>query len=565
MPLNQNTQTVIAFKNISGKSNTDESLKTVNNEAEGIFFNVDSGNVWLDKIYATPSYSILQGSVVGVTASMVYDTTSNNHAYFAVWPATPPSGLDVTTGNSYAYGLGVLSKFQAGDRIRNAVSPSYNVPPTPGYDIISYTGDPGTSGNQIFPGDPRSWYYQYNSGVFYQQDVSVIPAAPVISKLYVYVGKDLRSASEDPLTNIRITAYGVDAYTASATPILGTYSSDYIYLVDFINGNTSGTVSLNIDGLGPINLVKFQDNDFTSLVSGDIVGATASPIYYLTYNGLEFQLFNSNPSQQPLTYTNLLGVPEAIGGFEIGETFSDVSHNTLWTTLLYPSALSMIESLGVTGPVGFYDREVGDSLAPGSYTFSWNTTFPANVKPDTLFLNQRSPTYSLSIISGTSNTGTLNVTLGTVSLVTPGSYTYSVGFSRNNGTVEISEIATNWRYKIYYGSSTQSILSSGTFPDLTYNRTEIDSFGYYDLPKGVTNSYKYIALPDSFPNIEMITYYGLPLITADSGDGYTMSAGNYNGNYTLLNVQNAFGVFVDYRIYRSKNILGATLSNVKII
>jgi hypothetical protein len=571
MPLNNITQTVIAFKNISGKSNTDETLKSVLNEGEGIFFNVDGSNVWLDKIAATPSIAIAQGTVISVTADMVLDSSSNNHAYLVNWPSTPPIGLDTITGINYAYGTGLLTGISAGDRVRGSIPPSYNNPPTPGYsgyDFIAYTGNPGNSGNQIFPGDSRSWYYQYNSGIFYQQDVNPVPAAPVICNVNVYVGKKLNSIVDSKPTNIRYTAYNVNSYTASTVPKLGTYSSNYLYLVDFINSNTSGTVSLNLDGLGPINLIKSGPTGLGPLLPGDILGATggtAGQIYYLTYDGSNFQVYNNNPSQQPSTYTNLNPVPQDIGGFSAGETFSNVTFNTLFTTLLYPQSVPTITSLAASGPSLFTPKEVGDSLIPGNYTFTWNTSFGGNVVNPTTFIKQYSPTSSVTLISGTSNSGNITIGLtGGISLSSPGSYFYKVGFTRTNGTTEIESLEIPWYYKSFYGTSTYSVLDPTSFQNLSSSKLGSVSTGLYDLPKGITASYKYFALPDAFPNIEGISYLGLPFITADSDDGYTLNAGSFFGNYKLLTIINAFGVSVDYRIYRSKNTLGATLSAVSI-
>ena len=54
MGISSNNQAAIAFKNLLGKSNTDPG-KDLGGEAEGIFFNVNSSNVWASVINETPS------------------------------------------------------------------------------------------------------------------------------------------------------------------------------------------------------------------------------------------------------------------------------------------------------------------------------------------------------------------------------------------------------------------------------------------------------------------------------------------------------------------------------
>lgn len=185
---NQN-QAIVAYKNILGKSNTDVT-KEAGNEAEGIFFNIPATTVWMDTISSTPATAVTLGKALAVTATMVVDGTSNGHALFATWPVTVPSGTDPRTGNAFSYGTGSLTGILAGDRIRNAIPPSYGA---------GYEAKPYASASLISPGDPRDWIYQYNSGVFFQQDGSAdIPAYggssytnPTTLQLYVYIGETL--------------------------------------------------------------------------------------------------------------------------------------------------------------------------------------------------------------------------------------------------------------------------------------------------------------------------------------------------------------------------------------
>ena len=259
MSLTSSTQASIAFKNISGKSMTDTG-KGVNNEAEGIFFNIDSSNVWVSPMSPTPSVLVTNGVAIFVTADLSLDLTSNGRGYFATWPATVPSGIDPMTSLPYAYGSGLLSDINAGDRVRDAIPPSYGVP---------YEAKPYSSGPTIIPpGDPRNWIYQYNSGVFFQQDV--VGPTPTLIDLYVYIGERLSDQTiAEQATNIRVTAIGTDNYSGIGTPSIATYSVTDMYLVDFENINTGATaVTLEIDGLGAYEVITFDSDGFPIGLTG---------------------------------------------------------------------------------------------------------------------------------------------------------------------------------------------------------------------------------------------------------------------------------------------------------
>jgi len=160
MALTDITLSLIAFKNLLGKSQTDNN-KGLGNEAEGIFFNIPSNTIFMDNIDETPSIAISEGIVELISqADLISDPTSNGHAFFALYPTGHPL---------------------AGQRIKNAISPTFGFQ----YEIKVYD----TGSNQISVNDPRDWIYQYNSGVFFQQDL--VGLDPSKADLYVYTGTTL--------------------------------------------------------------------------------------------------------------------------------------------------------------------------------------------------------------------------------------------------------------------------------------------------------------------------------------------------------------------------------------
>jgi hypothetical protein len=217
MSLTDQTLSLVAFKNLQGKSHTDNA-KGLGNEAEGIFLNVAANAVFMDTIDEDPSQAVIDGIAELVQADLTLDPTSNGHAYFASYPTGHPL---------------------QGERITNAINPSYG---------FQYEAKPFASGVAIPVNDPRDWIYQYQSGVFYQQDV--VGASPTTIDLYVYTGQLLSeidfnnniniggsSAWQDPV----ITR--IEDETSIISPTLGDR-----YLI--IDGGSCGTSGIDSCLLG---------------------------------------------------------------------------------------------------------------------------------------------------------------------------------------------------------------------------------------------------------------------------------------------------------------------------
>lgn len=186
MPISSNIKASTAFKNLLGKAQTDDS-KEIGNEALPNSLNIHANTIFIDQIDSIPSNAVSAGVAVFVQADLILDNTSNGHAYIAKWPSTPPSGIDPITSLSFAYGVGSLTGISAGDRIENAISYQYG-------DL--YEAKPFDTGSNPIPvADPRDWIYQYQNGVFYQQDV--LTPNPSTIEIYVYIGNFLSDQNFD--------------------------------------------------------------------------------------------------------------------------------------------------------------------------------------------------------------------------------------------------------------------------------------------------------------------------------------------------------------------------------
>jgi len=162
----------ISFKHINGKSQT-ENAWGPEGEQVGIFFNIPSNAIFTELIPYYPLDAISGGTAFKITADLTVDPASNGHAYFATWRSGeawyPPNTV-------------------TGDLVKNSIPPSYNDP----FDTLgrNYNAIPYDTGNNIISEtDARAWVYQYQSGVFYQQETN--GTTPDHIDLYVYSGRYL--------------------------------------------------------------------------------------------------------------------------------------------------------------------------------------------------------------------------------------------------------------------------------------------------------------------------------------------------------------------------------------
>ena len=170
--LSNDSKLNISFKHLQGKSQT-ENAWGPEGEQVGIFFNIPSDVIFSELIPYYPLDAISSGTAKKITADLIVDPASNGHAYFAVW----------RSGEAW-----YPSNTVAGNLVKNTIQPSYNDPfDTLGrnYNAIPYD----TSNNFISETDARAWVYQYQSGVFYQQETN--GTTPDHIDLYVYSGRYL--------------------------------------------------------------------------------------------------------------------------------------------------------------------------------------------------------------------------------------------------------------------------------------------------------------------------------------------------------------------------------------
>jgi len=558
MPLSASIQAQIAFKNLLGKSQTADN-KDIGNESVGISFDIPSLNVMMDAIGITPSVSVSDGLAVQITANLTVIEGSNGQSYQAFWPNNPPSGSDIRNDNKpFEYGKGSLENITGGQKLTNLISEAFGK---------LYQAIPkNTSGVVIGPLDDRVWVFQYNSGVFYQQFPNLGSGDPFQIDVYYYIGDRLLALSKSTQANIRVSATvsvntdAQDIYFATySIPMISSFSTNYLFLVDFYKTNLSSTVSFNINGIGTTSVIKYTKDGPVPLVPGDIVGATGGTvgqIYYLVYNNGLFEYYPKNPLSDASSFTNPNDTTFQLGGVDIGTQFDKVSLQDMFKDLLYPDQLGKITGFTFannTGQVTSY--EVGNSLPQQTYTFSWSLYNSTDFRDNTLKVEDYN-TFGTIFTQSTSNSSPFSVGLATFSSNVPLTRTFKISLTRKNGTVVSKFLDIPWLWKVYYGSSTYSTLTASQVFNLGGNLAS-QSFGTWTISG--TSGYKYIAFPDDVTyNFNSIDYKGLPLAIAGVSSGYSYSYADLN--YLYVTVSNSYGVSKQYKIYRTKNQIGGTIS-----
>lgn len=207
--------------------------------------------------------------------------------------------------------------------------------------------------------------------------------------------------------------------------------------------------------------------------------------------------------------------------------------------------------------------EVG-TVITGAKTFTWSISNVANVQPNTIKITD--VTNANDLVTGLANDGSESVNVGSISKSTlathswraSGNNTNTQAFNSNNFTVE-------WQFKRFIGISNNAVLTEAEIEALAFNTIGNTKNGTYALAAG---GYKYLCWPDSYGSPTASTGIrdtatGFPVAMADSSDNAFFSNTQNGWSYGLVAITNALGVTTNYRVYRSKNILGGSI-NIQI-
>ena len=220
--MESNTQINILNKNIRQKAHTDNN-KNIQNETNIEYLQLPAASLFAESIPIDTTQAITEGIVELVYADLILDITSNGHAYFAIYP---------------------IGHANVGERVTNSVN-DYFGDETSNYRAIPYV-DTGMQ-FQIAIGDPRNWIYQYNSGVFFQENN--IGITPKKIQLHVYTG---HTVGDLILKQEKISSLNVDM-DALETANDGDLGCNTSILVRPVNGSNLSVI---------VNTVEITNDSF---------------------------------------------------------------------------------------------------------------------------------------------------------------------------------------------------------------------------------------------------------------------------------------------------------------
>jgi hypothetical protein len=366
-------------------------------------------------------------------------------------------------------------------------------------------------------------------------------------------------------TSILVSATGANNYSGTATPSITGYSIGTIYLTSFDTDNTAAA-TIDIDGLGVLDILKGNDSGLTSLDSGDIqTGVT----YYLTYDGTQMQFFDSNPtSTVPNTYTNLLPTTIAVGGVSVGTTFSATPYSQIFDTMFYPTLVPnftsfLLRATPSTASTQATTLEVGDSVCGGTRVFTWATSNSAYVKPNTIIIRNITGTNTIisTPTSGMTNDGNEIITLSNIQKISQASHQWAIYGTRSNNSTFSTTFTATWLWRRMFGSSSNSAVTTSS---------AVNAFsGSGVLTTTITGSYvfnqagyKYFFVPTTFASPSLFkdasTQLAIAMTTVTDDPFYSGVSGSYN--FGTIPVTNQFNITQNYRVYRSRNILNGNIT-----
>ncbi len=353
-------------------------------------------------------------------------------------------------------------------------------------------------------------------------------------------------------TNIKVSALGDATYIGTAdAPGITSYEDDVIYLVEFQLNNV-GPSTLEVDGLATYPIEKSTISGFVDLDPNDILSGV---IYYLVWDGSRFQFFTTDPGSSFGNYTNLNPVPSTIGGIAAGSTFSNQTMQQMWDALLYPFQVPQFTSFNINGQST--TLEVGETVNNISRTFNWSTYNSGNITPNTVSINNITGG-TVVLASGLVNDGNETITLPSpITYTAQASHVWQITATRTNASTMSDNYQINWRWRRFWGTSNNAILTESQIESFAGNSLSTSINGTFSMAAG---GYKYFAVPTTFaePTFIKDNSTGLGVAMADTPEGYTdVGSGIYK--FRIVSITNTHGVTQDYRVYRSKNMLGGSI------
>lgn len=297
-----------------------------------------------------------------------------------------------------------------------------------------------------------------------------------------------------------------------------------------------------------------ETNEFDEIVKVGTIwynaGNTPFPDWQLLSGGGGFFMPNG-----PTDYT-VGGIP---AGTDLG--YDPISFQDLHTRELYGFVSPAFLTFLISGQATII--EVGETIS-GNKTFTWSFARPANVQDMTMDIIDITGGNVLLATDISKNPPAI-ADVGTVQLTAQGSYSWRGRADTTMATTIVSAPFTvSWYWKRYAGTSASVTLNESGIEALA-KATLTNTFA--DTDNLAAGNYKYWAWPDSLGSPAPVIGFkdaatNLNISMASVGDNAFFSNVQNGWYYGLVSVTNVNGVTTNYRVYRSKFMLGNSIQAI---
>jgi hypothetical protein len=269
-----------------------------------------------------------------------------------------------------------------------------------------------------------------------------------------------------------------------------------------------------------------------------------------TFNDWEINLQGSST---PI-YTGVSPTNVTVGGMPSGTSLTGRTFTSILEEILVDYLLPTFASFSMTGQSTLI--EVGSRTK----TFTWSTTNSGNVQANSIIL--RDETNAVNLITGLANDGTESIGVGTVTNTATSTHTWRIIGTNTQVSTFNRDFIVTWGWRKYTGASASTTLNEAAIEALGSTISNIIPITTAFLASA---TYKYFCWPDLFGSPTAGTGFrdtstNLAVAMADSTDDIIYSNTQNGWSYGIVSVTNSFGVTTNYRVYRTKNIIGGAIT-----
>jgi hypothetical protein len=253
-------------------------------------------------------------------------------------------------------------------------------------------------------------------------------------------------------------------------------------------------------------------------------------------------------------YNNATEMPEEVGSFQAGTTFTDATLDNLFTGLLYPYQVPSFTASDDL-PKTYY--EVGEEVSSVIITLE-NLSNQQNIASESISIKNGGTT----LVSGLSHTDfpyTHNFSPA-LTYTSPQSVRFTVeAKDTREDTITANTSYTYWRRRYFWGNVASETISASDLSTFDSYINDADPFRDYDF-SAVNGGYQFFVWPTAFsiPGGFEEGPAQFPVVVTE--DAFFTDTDTNGFSYGTITNTNSYGVSTTYRVYRSFNAQNGDVS-----